>query len=59
MTAQGIESVSQPSMNFNYSNQSSSSISDIGDSFIINEKLNVTITLTLLVGIIQVSFMKS
>ena len=56
MTAQAIESVSQPLINLKYSNQTSSSMPNIVDSFIINEKINVAITLTLLVGLIQVSF---
>jgi hypothetical protein len=59
MTAQGIETVSLPSMNLNYSNQSSSSISNISDSLIMNERVNVAITLTLLVGFIQVRFKRS
>jgi hypothetical protein len=56
MAAQAIESVSQQSMNLINSNQSFSLISNVTDSFIINEKINLATTLALLVGLIQVSF---
>jgi hypothetical protein len=56
MAAQAIESVSQQSINLINSNQSFSLISNVTDSFIINEKINLATTLALLVGLIQVSF---
>jgi hypothetical protein len=56
MAAQAIESVSQQSMNLINSNQSFSLISNVTDSFTINEKINLATTLALLVGLIQVSF---
>jgi len=59
MTAQAIESVSQHSMNLINNNQSFSLISNVTDSFIINEKLNLATTLALLVGLIQVNFARS
>jgi MFS superfamily sulfate permease-like transporter len=59
MTAQAIESVSQHSMNLISNNQSFSLISNVTDSFIINEKLNLATTLALLVGLIQVNFVRS
>jgi hypothetical protein len=55
MTTQAIESVPQQSMN----NQSSLLVSAIDDnSFMINNRINLATTLALLVGLIQVSFVR-
>ena len=56
MTAQAIESVSPQSMNLIHNNQSSSDITNVTDSFIVNAKVNIATTLALLIGLIQVSF---
>jgi hypothetical protein len=58
MSAQAIESVSQQSMKMINSNQSSSSIPDLSETSLINEKINTATTLAILVGLVQVRFIK-
>ena len=58
MSAQAIESVSQQSMNTMNSNQSSLSIPNLFEASLINEKVNTATTLALLVGLVQVRFIR-
>jgi hypothetical protein len=59
MTAQAIESVPQQSMNSISNNRSSLLVPAIDDnSFMINNRINLATTLALLVGLIQVSFVR-
>jgi hypothetical protein len=59
MTTQAIESVPQQSMNSISNNRSSLLVPAIDDnSFMINNRINLATTLALLVGLIQVSFVR-